>query len=247
MGILDGFVNKNNFAFPEGRIPSKSNILSLFERLLSTYGRRLWWPSDNGGTFEIVCGAILTQNTSWKNVEKALKNMQGGDVWNWKDLHLAETEYLEGLVRPSGYFRVKARKLKEFASVVEENGGTLETFLPSGTDKNELRRRLLSIWGIGEETADAILLYAAGKASFVIDKYTIRIARRLGWRSGGDRYSDWQRLFEENLDSNPDLFNEYHALLDWHGSRVCTVNPKCSECCLTEICDFGKVQIGCRG
>ena len=214
--------------------------MELYHRLYEAYGPRNWWPAKDGGTFEIVCGAILTQNTAWRNVEQALANMRDENLWSFSALHTAETAAIAEAIRPSGYYNMKARKLKTFASVVETDfSGDLEKMFDRKT--HELRELLLGIWGIGEETADDILVYAAEKPSFVIDTYTTRIVDRLGWQvHGKGEYGDYKRFFEQRLPSDVALFNEFHALLDGHGSRVCKKNPVCEECCIADLCLTGQ-------
>ena len=189
----------------------------------------------------MICGAILTQNTTWSNAEKALASMYAAGLQDWHALLNVEVEALADLIRSSGYYRMKARKLRAFATaVVEDAEGDLSLFFARFGDAKSLRARLLKIWGVGEETADGIVVYAAGMPSFVIDKYTMRIADRLGWQIVGVKYSDYQRVFENALPSETALFNEYHALLDYHGSRVCKVTPECNRCTLSHLCDFYK-------
>ncbi|MEX0763107.1 MAG: hypothetical protein WD208_05230 [Dehalococcoidia bacterium] len=219
------------------KYPSSDQLMEVYERLLAAYGPRNWWPGD--GDFEIVMGAILTQNTSWKNVERALTRMRESGIWSFKAVHEADLPVLADAIRPSGYYNSKARKLKEFALVVmDEFDGDANTLWSLETAT--LRERLLGIWGIGEETADDIVLYVAEKPSFVIDKYTRRIVDRLGWRVAGDRYADYQALFMDRLPVDAPLYNEYHALLDGHAARTCQTSPACNACCLADLCPTGQ-------
>jgi endonuclease-3 related protein len=216
--------------------PTRAAVLSLYDRLYATYGPQYWWPGD--GPFDVIVGAILTQNTNWKNVGKALDALRNADIWSFKAIHGTERGDLADLIRPSGYFNQKARKLHEFAALVENDlNGNLDQLLDLPMD--DLRAILLGIWGVGEETADDIVLYAAAKPSFVIDTYTRRIVDRLGWRPQGVQYRDYQSLFTERLPSDAALFNEYHALLDEHASTVCRPTPRCDQCCLQDICPTG--------
>ena len=220
--------------------PSKTDLLKVFATLLKTYGPLNWWPADSA--YEVAVGAILTQNTAWRNVEKALANLRHAGIWSIQNLHATEKNHLAMLIRPSGYFNIKARKLKEFAGVVvRDYQGDFEILL--GLPKEELRAALISIWGIGEETADDIVLYAAKKPSFVIDTYTRRIVKRLGWSVDGNAYEDYKRLFESRLPADTNLFNEYHALLDRHGSITCRPQPLCTNCTLLSLCPTGKRNI----
>jgi endonuclease-3 related protein len=221
---------------PSHRTPSDADIRSLYDRLYAAYGPQHWWPGD--GPFDVSVGAILTQNTNWTNVEKALHALRDANVWSFNAIYRTERDELATLIRPSGYFNQKARKLHEFAALVENDfNGELDQLL--GLPTHDLRARLLNIWGIGEETADDIVLYAANKPSFVIDTYTRRIVDRLGWRVDGNQYSDYQSLFTQRLPQDATLYNEYHALLDHHASAVCRPTPRCDECGLRNMCPTG--------
>ena len=173
--------------------------MDIYRRLYRAYGPQGWWPGD--GPFEVVLGAILTQAAAWTNVERALASLKAEDCWSLEAINRRPQEELAAIIRSSGYFNAKARKLKAFASHVLENyGGDLGAFLSRG--HNKLREELLSIYGIGPETADDIVLYAAGQPSFVIDAYTRRIIDRLGLfetpLTGG--YRAYQDLFQDNLE-----------------------------------------------
>jgi endonuclease III related protein len=217
--------------------PDSANVRSLYDRLFDAYGPQHWWPGDS--PYEVIVGAILTQNTNWTNVEKALAALRAADVWSFEAIRVTERSALATLIRPSGYFNQKARKLHEFASLISDDfRGQLDDLLD--LPMAELRTTLLGIWGIGDETADDIVLYAAKKPSFVIDTYTRRIVDRLGWRADGDEYRDYQSLFADRLPHDAPLFNEFHALLDEHAATVCRPTPKCDGCCLKDICVTGK-------
>ena len=228
--------------------PTTADLLEIYNRLLEKTGHRNWWPTrhDSGGDegFEIVAGAILVQNTTWKNAERALANLHRLGIWGYEAVFEVPDNDLVEAIRSSGYYNTKTKKLKAFASVIVQTYG--------GSDKNlfaydlpELRTRLLDIYGIGEETADDIILYAAKKPSFVMDTYTRRIVDRLGWKVDGDKYADYQRFFESKLGSpnpNPDidLWGDFHAQLDGHAARVCRkLNPLCGECTLLDLCPTG--------
>ena len=224
---------------PRRRTPTTNDMMTVFHRLLATYGSRNWWPAETA--FEMIAGAILTQNTSWRNVESALGRMRACGLWSFDAVHQASDEALADAVRPSGYYVTKARKLKEFARVLmTEFDGELERMLELETVP--LRERLLGIWGIGPETADCIVLYAAQKPSFVIDKYTMRIVDRLGWRSPGPGYADHQAMFQRLLPTDVAVYNEYHALLDRHASLTCRARPVCAGCCLADLCATGRTE-----
>ncbi len=220
--------------------PMRARLLEVYGRLYQRYGSQQWWPSD--GPFETIVGAILTQNTAWRNVERAISNLKSAQALTPGKLREISQETLAALVRPSGYFNTKARKLKAFA----EHLGTrynddLNAFLSQ--DGSLLRQELLSIYGIGEETADDILVYAARLPSFVVDSYTRRILERLGLVSESIGYEAIQRLFHESLPSDVQVFNEYHALLDRHAKETCRKSPVCDGCCLLDLCPMGRKML----
>ena len=225
-----------------GSMPDNSlrtRLMDLYHRLLGRYGPQGWWPGD--GAFETIIGAILTQNAAWTNVEKALANLKGIGALTPQRLRAIPEEGLAQLVRPSGYFNSKARKLKAFVGHMALYGDSLEAMFDK--DRETLRQELLGIYGIGEETADDIVLYAAGKPSFVIDAYTRRILRRLGLAPGDDSYQAYRALFQENLAADTALYNEFHALLDRHAGEACRKKPLCDQCCLRDICPTGRGQM----
>ena len=214
-------------------------VLEIYHRLLKKCGPQEWWPGD--GPLDVVIGAILTQSTAWTNVELALENLKRADCWSLPAIYRCPQDELAEIIRPSGYFNAKARKLKAFAAhVVEEYGGDLERFLVQ--DLEPLRSELLSLYGIGPETADDILVYAAAKPSFVIDSYTRRLVDRWLPPSAEQKrdYYWYQRLFHQGLPSDAGLFNEYHALLDQHAKKVCAKSPDCGGCCLWDLCRTGR-------
>ena len=221
-----------------GGVVSLNDVyLKLYER----FGPQKWWPQD--GRFEVIIGAILTQSTAWTNVEKAIASLKHANVLCPRGLRSIPHARLAALIYSSGYFNAKARKIKAF---VEHLGsyysGDLDAMFRRET--RELRRELLSLHGIGEETADSILLYAADRPVFVIDAYTRRIVERLGLRPEGDSYSAYQELFMACLPCDPALFNEYHALLVALGKEVCRKKPICDRCCLNTLCAYGREQVG---
>ncbi|PKB64416.1 MAG: hypothetical protein BZY80_03030 [SAR202 cluster bacterium Io17-Chloro-G2] len=215
----------------------------VYSRLYREYGPQHWWPGD--GPLDVVIGAILTQSAAWRNVEMALANLKGAGCWSLDTIHRKPQDELAAIIRPSGYFNAKARKLKAFAAHITSNyAGHLDRFL--ALDLAPLREELLSIHGIGPETADDIILYAAEKPSFVIDSYTRRIVARLGITPEGmpDTYDAHQALFQRNLAPDSKMFNEYHALLDRHAKETCAKVPGCSRCCLREMCATGGATAG---
>ncbi len=206
----------------------------IFDLLLTEYGRQRWWPADT--PFEVCVGAILTQSTSWRNVEKALGDLKAEGVLNPDGLASVRKDKLARLIRPSLYHNVKARKLKEFVGFLrEEYDGVVEDMGDAPLDG--LREQLLGVWGIGPETADSILLYALGKPSFVVDAYTKRIFTRMGWFEPGVSYDEVKGFFESSLPEDAGLYNEYHALIVEHGKNTCKTSPLCGGCCLEGICE----------
>lgn len=208
-------------------------LFSLYNQLLAQHGHRKWWPADT--PFEVALGAILTQATSWRNVEKAMENLKSADAFTPEEIASISQATLERLIRPSRYFRMKAQKVRAFVEYIAER----PMHVMFKQDVPELRKELLSIYGVGPETADTIILYAAGKPSFVVDSYTYRLFSRLGWVSGNYNYEKLRALFMDNLPHDVDLFNEYHALIVGHGARVChKKTPNCEECRLRASCAY---------
>jgi endonuclease-3 related protein len=207
----------------------KAILLDIHHRLLACYGPQHWWPARE--PFEVIVGAILTQSAAWTNVEKAINNLKNAVTLSPEALrHLPDPE-MARLVYPCGYYNVKARKLKAFAGWLGERyDDNLDTLFAHDIDS--LRRQLLNIYGIGEETADSIILYAANKPSFVIDAYTRRIISRMGLAPRSNSYIAYQALFMANLPADAALFNEYHALLVRLAKDVCRKHPTCRFCCL---------------
>ncbi len=203
-------------------------LRSYYETMFTRLGPRHWWPAKN--TFEVIVGAILTQNTSWGNVERAIANLRRQRLLALRALERTRASRLAKLIRSSGYFRQKARKLKSFARFLRtEYGGSLNRMFRTPT--SVLRRRLLAVHGIGPETADSILLYAGNHSVFVVDAYTRRILERHELIHPHATYEEIRQWFEKNLGPNHQLYNEYHALLVGVGKEWCrTKNPRCSEC-----------------
>ena len=213
-------------------------MLPLFYLLLKHFGPQNWWPAR--GPFEVMVGAILTQNTAWKNVERAIANLRGAGVLDPLALASLSLGSLEELIRPAGFFRVKAARLKALVDfVVEHYGGRVEAM--ASEPGWYLRERLLSIHGVGEETADSILLYALEKPFFVVDAYTRRILSRQGLISGKESYGEIQAFFMDQLPGDVELFKEYHALLVELGKGYCKARvPLCHECPLNLEVNFGQ-------
>ena len=210
-------------------------LLEVYRRLLSRYGPQNWWPAES--SLEMIVGAILTQSAAWTNVEKAIRSLKSEGILSLEALRDVPQEELALLVRPSGYYNAKARKIKAFAewmAASHENDLNALFMLETG----ELRHQLLSVHGIGQETADSIILYAARRPVFVIDAYTRRIVSRMGLAPSRDTYGDFQSLFMDQVPPDEQMYNEYHALLVRHGKIVCRKMPLCHDCCLTGLCRF---------
>lgn len=231
-----------------------SKLKEIYEGLFEHFGAQGWWPvTPIGGCkgtpayapvygiglknekqkLEIIFGAILTQNTSWKNVEKAIIELNKEDLIDVKKILKIDNNRLAELIKSSGYFNEKAKKLKNFCNFLNKKyNNNLKKLLEKNT--KELREELLSVKGIGPETADSIILYAAEMPVFVIDAYTKRIMQRIGFKEQG--YDGLQKLFMDNLNNNVKLFNEYHALLVKFGKNYCKKKPECSGCPVSHYC-----------
>jgi endonuclease-3 related protein len=210
---------------PAAHLP---DLAAYYDALFLAYGPQHWWPGRT--RFEIIVGAILTQNTSWTNVELAIRNLRREKLLSPAALQRVPLDDLAQLIRSSGYFRQKARKLKAFVHFLyRQYGGSLDKMFATSTAK--LREQLLQVHGIGPETADSILLYAGNHPVFVVDAYTRRILERHGLAHGKHSYEEIRRLFEQNLPATPSLFNEYHALIVHTGKHFCRKRkPDCQRC-----------------
>jgi endonuclease-3 related protein len=182
-----------------------------------------------------MVGAILTQNTAWTNVERTIARLKSRGALDPASIVSLPGEALAELLRPVGYFNVKAQRLQSFCAAYRAVGG-IERLAAMSTD--ELRRWLLAVRGVGPETADDILLYAFSRPVFVVDAYTRRVFARLGWLRGDEGYELIRRAFEGALDSDAAFFNEYHALIVVHGKGVCRTRPRCDGCCLRSLCPY---------
>jgi endonuclease-3 related protein len=208
----------------------------IYRRLFEAFGPQLWWPGES--PFEVMVGAVLVQNTSWKNVERAIENLRQRDLLDPKALFAVPPEELETLVRPAGYFRIKARRLRNLLEfVVRQYDGSLDAMFTA--DTHALRAELLGVNGVGPETADSILLYAAEKPTFVVDAYTLRIFARHGWVEFDTDYHTLKEYLESGLQRDVQLYNEFHALLVRLGHEHCRKRPKCEGCPLEDLLPRG--------
>jgi endonuclease III related protein len=210
----------------------KDILIKIYRTLYQTYGPRHWWPGET--SFEVMVGAILTQNTSWRNVEKAIQKLKGKRVLNPEGIHHLKRSELARLIKSSGYYRIKTDRLKSFIDFLfEEYDGNIKKM---GRERlGELREKLLGVKGIGPETADSILLYGLKKPIFVVDAYTRRILSRHGIISEKASYEEVQKLFMDYLPRDEKLFNEYHALFVYLGKTVCKKIPRCELCPLRGV------------
>jgi len=204
----------------------------IYQLLFERFGPQHWWPGDT--QFEIIIGAILTQNTNWTNVEKAIDNLKAADCLSPEKLYQLDISRLAELIRPAGYFNIKAKRLKSFLNWLFENyDGRLSNLESLDTDR--LRVELLTIKGVGCETADSILLYAFDRPIFVVDAYTARVAVRHSLIEPGADYEQLRELFQSNLPEDVQLFNEYHALLVKVGKEFCRPKARCPGCPLERL------------
>ncbi|MFA5069087.1 MAG: endonuclease III domain-containing protein [Candidatus Omnitrophota bacterium] len=210
----------------------KAVIAQAYNILLKVYGRQYWWPAES--PFEVIVGAILTQNTSWSNVEKAIKGLRQKGLLSPNGLKKAGLKTIASAIRPCGYYNIKAIRLKCFIDFLFKGyKGRVKNMAPQ--DTSLLRERLLEIKGIGPETCDSILLYALDKPVFVVDAYTRRIAKCIGLARDDHDYDSISGMFMDNLPGDTALFNEYHALIVRHAKDVCRSRPLCGQCVLRKL------------
>lgn len=228
-----------------------NQIQRVYRALLAFHGPQGWWPIINPRTFlseyhvhaprgkddffEISIGAILTQNIAWKNVDSALGALKRKGLLDPESLRKIRTEHLAMLIRPTGYYNQKAKKIKHFLTWYGSRGWNYPHI--KKLDAMLLRDELLAVHGIGPETADSILLYALDRPVFVVDAYTRRVFTRIGAISGDESYTGIQELFHKSIKRSTRVYNEYHALIVAHGKDYCTKNPACGECCISKICE----------
>lgn len=214
----------------------QDKLIRIFNLLHRHYGPLSWWPADT--PFEVCIGAILTQNTNWGNVEKAIANLRRASLLTPEAIMAVPVETLAEAIRPSGYYNVKSRRLKDFVShLCGRYQGNLDRMF--GRPWEELRGELLGVKGIGRETCDSMLLYAGNIPSFVVDAYTVRLFTRLGILSGTPGYEDVRAIFMVNLASDASLYNEYHAVIVRHCKEFCRKTPLCGGCVARGACRFG--------
>ncbi|OGS50084.1 MAG: hypothetical protein A3K65_05955 [Euryarchaeota archaeon RBG_16_68_12] len=209
------------------------DALEAYGRLLARFGPQGWWPA--GTRFEVIVGALLMQQTAWRNVEAAIANLEGAGLLSPGAIARTPVSELRKHVRVAGLYRSKPRRLKRFCRRLMDFDGDLDAFF--GRDRHVVRDDLLAQEGVGPETADSILLYASEIPTFVVDAYTVRIARRLGWIDK-DGYGAVQRWFQARVPRDLRVYREYHALLVAHGKAVCRPRPRCGECPLNDMCSY---------
>ncbi len=213
----------------------KNRLLEIFDVLLDHFGPLCWWPAET--PFEVCVGAILTQNTNWANVEKAVINLKSEGLLSPEALRDVDADRLAAAIRPAGFFNVKSGRLKNFIGFLFKwRDGKLDGMFAG--DWGELRKELLKVHGIGPETCDSILLYAGHKPSFVVDAYTKRLFSRLGLLRENEPYEEVRGMFMENLPADVGLYNEYHALIVQHCKDFCRKKPLCGQCPLRSLCRF---------
>jgi len=225
-----------------------NQIQQIYQKLLKEYGKQGWWPLSKGGLhsrhhnglprnnedrLEIIVGAILTQNTAWTNVEKAIYNLNKQKLLSRKRILSTNTKKLAQLIKPAGYYNQKAERLRIVAGYFSDKR---MKGISAEKDIAKLRKELLAVKGIGPETCDSILLYAFEKPIFVIDAYTRRIFSRLGFLKEDDSYDKWQELFMKSLKPDVGMFNEYHALIVELAKRHCRTRKECDLCILKKYC-----------
>ena len=216
-------------------------LLHIFGVLKRAFGPQHWWPAEDGA-FEVMVGAILTQNTAWSNVERAISALRAQDCLSPERIISLEHDALANMIRPAGYFNVKARRLSRFCQWYLDKGGyaALSEWPDGG-----LREALLAVHGVGPETADDILLYAFNRPVFVVDAYTRRFLSRLGLVAEDIGYEALRAFAESTLETMPRpdrvaLYNEFHALIVAQGKSICRPKPRCGECCLSRHCPVGQ-------
>lgn len=217
---------------------NRDDLLWIFDRLLDRYGPQHWWPAET--PFEVMVGAVLTQNTAWSNVERAIGNLKQSACLDCARLAAISLPELAAMIRPAGYFNIKAQRLQNLCRFLLHSGGEGKLAAYRTAD---LRHALLSVNGVGPETADDILLYAFERPVFVIDAYTRRLFHALGRISGEESYETLRADFETALGPDAHCYNEYHALIVMHAKIHCRKRPVCEGCPLNERCEQGRAHV----
>lgn len=216
-------------------------LVDVYDRLYSRFGPQHWWPADT--PFEVIVGAILTQSVSWRNVAGAIDCLERADLLDPRSMRDIGEEAIALLVRSTGYYRQKAKKLKSFLEYLwSAHGGDLDAMFRTPLD--DLREDLLGVWGLGPETVDSIMLYAGNMPTFVVDAYTVRTMTRLGFVKPGTPYDGVRNMFMSGLPKDPRMYNEYHALLVHLGKHFCGKRkPRCGDCPLGDVCPAGRAMM----
>ena len=217
------------------KVGAGQTLRDLYGALRAIYGEQPWWPADSA--FEVAVGAVLTQNAAWSNVEKAIDRMKAAGLLSLPALLDSNHETLAEIIRPSGYFNIKAKRLRNLCEFLARQGG-LEEF--ARLDLSAQREALLEVNGVGPETADDILLYALERPVFVIDTYTRRLLQRFGLAHGSEGYEELRSVFERALNGDVFVFQQYHALIVMHAKAVCRKVPQCDLCAMAADCPTGR-------
>lgn len=215
------------------KVNMRDRLYTIYQLLYGHFGPQRWWPGET--PYEVMVGAVLTQNTNWNNVEKAIDNLKGAGALSYEKMASMPTGLLAEYIRPAGYYNIKAVRLHNLLELIREHyDGSVERMMAEET--GNLRQTLLSVQGIGPETADSILLYAMQRPVFVVDTYTYRILSRHDLIAEDVTYDAIQQLFMDNIEPDTDLYNEYHALLVCAAKDYCRkTNPRCSVCPLDGV------------
>ncbi|MGB9703789.1 MAG: endonuclease III domain-containing protein [Candidatus Micrarchaeales archaeon] len=211
----------------------KFNFYKIYKILLKNFGFQNWWPAKT--KFEIIVGAILTQQTSWKNVEKAIQNLRKNKMLSKEKIKKAKIKEIEKLIKNVNFYKTKARRLKLLVKEMEK----IER-IKNKKNKEEIKKRLLSLKGIGEETAEVLMLYYFNQLDFVIDSYTLRIFERIYKRKF--RRNELKELIQKSIPRSLRIYKDFHAQLDELGKRFCKKEPRCNECILNKICEYANTK-----
>lgn len=222
--------------------PPSDTLHALYQHMRALYGEQPWWPAES--PFEVVVGAVLTQNAAWRNVEKAIVQLKSAGMLSLDALLDSEHDTLADLIRPSGYFNIKARRLRNLCAFIADQGG-MEGL--AGQPLVAQREGLLGVHGVGPETADDILLYALDRPVFVVDTYTRRLLRRHSLARGDESYETLRAGLERALTPDVYLYQQYHALIVMHAKAVCRKSPACDQCGLVASCPTGRMAPGGHG